>query len=387
MGLEIMHIDMDAFFAAVEQLDNPELMGKPVIVGGVGLNDRGVVSTASYEARKYGVHSAMPVVEARRLCPDGIYLPGRHKRYRELSREIHRIFCRYTPLVEKISIDEAFLDLSGCHRLFGSSLEIGREIKESIREETGLTASVGLASNKFLAKLASDLGKPDGFFVIKEDRIDEILESLPIGKLWGVGKKTEAALKNKGIDSVKKLKKISLVELEAMFGKMGKQLYYLARGIDRRRVEPGNRAKSISHEETFSRNLTDKDKIYASLLEMSEKVSRRMRKNGFKGSTVFVKVRYDDFSTYTRRVTLNNPITGTNILYQTGRGLINKHKLLKRPIRLLGIGIGNLSRNQNIQLSLFSDRLTEEELTKTIDGIKDRFGDNSITRARNLDSP
>lgn len=385
MGLEIMHIDMDAFFASVEQLDNPELRGKPVIVGGVGLNNRGVVSTASYEARKYGVHSAMPIIEARRLCPNGIFLPGRRERYQELSQKIFSIFEHYTPVVEKISIDEAFLDLTGCHRLFGSSVEIGKKIKEDIKRETGLIASVGLAPNKFLAKLASDLDKPDGFFIIKEDKVEEILEALPIGKLWGVGKKTEIILKNKGINNIALLKKLSLEELEAMLGKIGKQLYFLARGIDNRKVEPDNEIKSISHEETYSESLSDKDLILSSLLEMSERVTRRLRKKELRGSTVFVKIRYDDFTTYTRRVTLNNYINNTDELYKIGRRLLEKHNLLKKPLRLLGIGVGNLTTNDRVQLSLFTDRMKEDDLTKTIDLIKDKFGDNSIKRARTID--
>ncbi|MFP4017421.1 MAG: DNA polymerase IV [Halanaerobiales bacterium] len=385
MALEIMHIDMDAFFAAVEQLDNPELKGKPVIVGGIGLDNRGVVSAASYEARKYGVHSAMPMIQARRLCPDGIYLSGRHHRYSEMSRKIFDIFYEFTPLVEGISIDEAFLDLTGCHRLFGDSIEIGKKIKDQIQERLGLTASVGLAPNKFLAKLASGMDKPDGFFIIPEDRISEILEPLPVGKIWGVGKKTEEALKKKGLDTIAKIKKLSINELEAMFGKMGFQLYHLARGIDNRSVEVDNQIKSISHEETFQEDLTDKNQILSSLLRMSSKVSRRLRKKGLEGNTIYIKVRYGDFTTYTRRITVSIATNDTDKIYRTGLRLLEREELLNKPVRLLGIGVSNLYEENRKQLSLFNDNIKADKLTKTIDGLKDKFGDNSVFRARNLD--
>src|SRR5690554_2393649 len=265
MALNIMHVDMDAFYAAVEQMDKPELKGKPVIVGGVSLSNRGVVSTASYEARKYGVHSAMPIVEAKRLCPDAVFLPGRHERYSEVSRQIFEIFYQYTPLVEQISIDEAFLDLTGCSRLFGDSIQIGRRIKEDIYNKFGLTASIGLARNKFLAKLASDMEKPDGFFVIEDKDIDRILEPLDVNKIWGVGKKTAEILRSRGIDTIGRLKTLPLEELENLLGKNGIRLYYLSRGIDNRRVEVDNPVKSISHEEIFAENISDKNAILSSL--------------------------------------------------------------------------------------------------------------------------
>ncbi len=385
MALEIMHIDMDAFFAAVEQLDNPELKGKAVIIGGVGLNNRGVVSTASYEARKYGVHSAMPIVEARRLCPKGIYLPGRHQRYSEVSRKIFDIFHDYTPLVEGISIDEAFLDITGCHRLFGDSMTIGKKIKKDIQERLGLTASVGLAYNKFLAKLASGMDKPDGFFIINKDSVDEILEPLSVSKIWGVGKKTEEILKKRGINKIADLKKLSLNELEATFGKMGTQLYYLSRGIDNRNVEVGSEIKSISHEETFQEDINDRNQILSCLLRMSSKVSRRLRQHGFDGNTIFIKVRYGDFTTYTRRLTIFSSTNDTDEIYKTGIRLLERENLLRKPIRLLGIGVSNISKESPKQLSLFNDKIKEDKLSKTIDGLKDKFGNGSVMRARNLD--
>ncbi|ACL69655.1 DNA polymerase IV [Halothermothrix orenii] len=384
MELDIMHVDMDAFFASVEQLDNPEFRRKPVIVGGIDLENRGVVSTASYEARKYGVKSAMSVVEARRLCPEGIFVKGRHSRYREISEKIFRIFNTYTPLVEKVSIDEAFLDLTGCHRLFGSSVEIGKKIKNKIKEQLGLTASIGLSYNKFLAKLASGMDKPDGFFIIDDNNVDKILNKLCVGEVWGIGKKTEQLLLSKGIKTVGMLRHLSKSDLKGILGKQGLQLYYLARGIDDRHVEPGSDIKSISHEETFSDDLIDPDEVMSHLMNMSERVARRLRKNCLKGSTVFIKVRYNNRVTLTRRTTIKEYVDDTDSIYRTGLLLIKKHNLLSKPIRLLGIGMANLTDNNGIQLSLFTDRVRKKRLTSTIDKIKDRYGEKSITRGRNL---
>ncbi|MFW6281851.1 MAG: DNA polymerase IV [bacterium] len=384
MELEIMHIDMDAFFAAVEQRDNPELKGKPVIVGGVSLSNRGVVSTASYEARKYGVHSAMPIKQAKRLCPEGIYLPGRHNKYKEVSKNIFEIFHKYTPLVEGISIDEAFLNLKGCHRLFGDSIEIGNRIKNDIQEKLGLIASVGLSKNKFLAKLASGMDKPDGFFIISESKINDILEPLPVNKIWGVGKKTNELLEKMGIKSIEELKKINLEELEVTFGKMGKQLYYLSRGIDNRKLVVDREIKSISHEETYNENIIDRNKILSSLMNISAKVSRRLRKKGFAGNTIFIKVRYGDFTTYTRRFTFKIPTNDTDFIYKKGLALLENNNLLNRPIRLLGLGVSNISKEKREQLSLFTDKIKKDEINETIDTLKDRFGDSSIVRARKL---
>ncbi|NLJ84477.1 MAG: DNA polymerase IV [Halanaerobiaceae bacterium] len=385
MALNIMHVDMDAFYAAVEQMDKPELKGKPVIVGGVSLSNRGVVSTASYEARKYGVHSAMPIVEAKRLCPDAVFLPGRHERYSEVSRQIFEIFYQYTPLVEQISIDEAFLDLTGCSRLFGDSIQIGRRIKEDIYNKFGLTASIGLARNKFLAKLASDMEKPDGFFVIEDKDIDRILEPLDVNKIWGVGKKTAEILRSRGIDTIGRLKTLPLEELENLLGKNGIRLYYLSRGIDNRKVEVDNPVKSISHEETFAENISDKNAILSSLLRMSSKVSRRLRKAGLIGNTIDVKIRYGDFTTYTRSISIAVGTNNTDVIYQKAIYLLEKNKLLNQPVRLLGVGVSNLSPEGPEQLSLFENNQKTDDLTKTIDFIRDKFGETSLIRARNLD--
>ena len=382
--VNIMHVDMDAFFASVEILDNPELEGKPVIVGGANSSNRGVVSTASYEARKYGVHSAMPIVKAKKLCPHAIYLPGRMKRYEELSKKIHKIFQQYTPLVEKISIDEAFLDLSGCHKLFGSSEKIGKKIKHRIKDEIGLIASVGISKNKFLSKLASTVDKPDGFKIIYHNEVDEFLEKLSISKLWGVGQKTEKILKEQGINTVAMLKTMPKTELEEQFGKLGIKLYNLARGIDKRKVLPAEDSKSISQEETFSKNLSNKLDIFSVLMGMCEKVSERLHKENLKGKTIFIKIIYPDFSTYSRRKTLNQYTNNTEKIYKTAKELLMKNNLLSKPIRLLGVGAANLSQKNKKQLSLFEKDKKSELLDKTITDIKNKFGNKSLRRGIDL---
>ena len=382
--VNIMHVDMDAFYASVEIMDNPELKGKPVIVGGVDMNNRGVVSTASYEARKYGVHSAMPIYKAKKLCPNGVYISGRMERYKELSLEIHKIFHKYTPKVEKISIDEAFLDLKGCHKLFGSSEKIGKKIKNEIKEQVGLTASVGISKNKFLAKLASTIDKPDGFKIIYEDEVDDFLNDLPIGMLWRVGDKTEEFLHAQGIKTIGMLKKFPKYELENQFGKLGLKLYRLARGKDNREVISEEEIKSISQEETFLENLTSKLDILSALMGMTEKVSERLHNKDLKGKTVFIKVRYSDFKTYTRRKTIKNHINSTDLIYDIAKKLLINNKLLNKPIRLLGIGVSNLSPDKEQQLSLFEKNIKKEKLDETIFEIKDKFGSKSLRRGIDL---
>ena len=382
MALDIIHVDMDAFYAAVEQKDNPELQGKPVIIGGTGLGDRGVVSTASYAARQYGVHSAMPIKEARKLCPDAVFLPGRMERYQEISQCIFEIMSRFTPRIEKISIDEAFLDVKGCHRLFGPSRKIGKKIKTSIKQELDLVASIGLAPNKFLAKLASDLEKPDGFKVIREDEIAEILDPLPVDKIWGVGEKTEEILQNQGMQTIGDIKQFSEQELTSLLGQFGHQLYKLARGHDDRAVQVSEECKSISHETTFRRDLQDSEKIFSVLMALSDKVGRRLRKKSLCGKTVFIKIRYGDFTTLTRQTTSPQAFYDTKTIYEQGKKLIQNHGLLDKPVRLLGIGVSSLIARHHLQLSLFSDQ--DGAVAETVDKIKDQFGEKSIVRANQL---
>ena len=291
----IIHVDMDAYYASVEILDNPEFRGKPVVVGGT--SDRSVVSAASYEARKYGIHSAMATVKARRLCPHAIFLPVRMSRYREISQMIMDIFHRFTPLVEPISLDEAFLDVTGSSNLFGEGPIIAREIKRLIAEETGLTASAGVAASKLVAKIASDLHKPDGLTVVEAGREREFLASLPISKLWGAGGKTIESLALLNVESIGDLAVLPPAILTSKFGKHGRHLHLAANGIDDRPVVPIREAKSIGHEETFSEDLTDLVVIKRELLELATKVGERLRRYELRGQTITVKVKFHDFST------------------------------------------------------------------------------------------
>jgi len=378
---KIIHIDMDAFYASVEQRDNPSLKGLPVIVGGEA-EKRGVVSAASYEARAYGVHSAMPTSQAKRLCPRGVFLPVRISRYREISEQIFRILIEYTPLVEPLSLDESFLDVSASEKLFGPALEIAKEIKRRIRHTTGLTASAGVAPNKFLAKIASDLKKPDGLVEIKPEKVREFLQDLPISKLWGVGRFTEKVLREMGILSVGQLAAYPLTVVEKKLGKFGWELAALARGEDDRPVIPRSEAKSISQEETFTPDLQVLQKMRKILLDQSERVGWELRKQKLKGRTVHLKVRYPDFSLITRSTTLSTPTDLGIEIYQTVIKLLDKTRALQKGARLLGVGISNLHRHGPEQLSLFdSNRKKIERSTEVVDRILDKFGSDSIKRA------
>lgn len=380
--LHILHADMDAFFSAVEQRENPELKGKAVIVGGVNLSNRGVVSTASYEARKYGVHSAMSIAQAKKLCPDGIYIPARHDLYKEASEEIFSVLKKYTPLVEKLSIDEAFLDVKGCERLYGDPVEIAQKIKKEVKEKTKLTISIGVSVNKFLAKLASDYDKPDGLTVIKNDDVKSFMRNLDIDKIWGVGEVFASKLAEENIYKASDIWSYSLEELKDKFGKAGVKLFFLSRGMDKREVKSQTEIKSISHEETFADNIADQEILFAHLFKMSEKVSFRLHSNSLKGTTVFIKVRYSDFNTYSRQKSLKVAVNSSEEIYQTAKKLLNQNKLLNKPLRLLGVGVSNLCQEGKEQLNLFAD--TDDQLDQTIDDLKRRYGFNKISRARKL---
>ncbi|RCW62073.1 DNA polymerase IV [Halanaerobium sp. ST460_2HS_T2] len=381
--LHILHADMDAFFSAVEQRENPELQKKPVIVGGVSLSNRGVVSTASYEARKFGVHSAMPIAKAKKLCPAGIYLPARHGLYKKVSGEIFAILKKYTPLVEKLSIDEAFLDVKGCERLYGDSIEIAEKIKAEVKQKTDLTISIGVSINKFLAKLASDYDKPDGLTVIRKKDIKEFMRNLDIDKIWGVGDVFAAKLAEKKIYKASDIWPYSLEELKKSYGKAGVKLFFLSRGIDNRDVKSQNEIKSVSHEETFGENISDRDKLFAYLFKMSEKVSFRLHSNSIKGATIFIKVRYSDFSTYSRQQSLKVAVNSSEEIYQRAKNLLIQNNLLDKPLRLLGIGVSNLCLEGQEQLNLFAEA-NEDQLDQTIDELKRKYGFNKISRARKL---
>jgi DNA polymerase IV len=383
---KIIHIDMDAFYASVEQRDHPEFKGKPVIVGG-DAGKRGVVSAASYEARVFGVHSAMPTSQAKRLCPQGVFLPVRMHRYREVSEEISRILMDYTPLIEPLSLDESFLDVTGSESLFGSALEIAREMKKRIFNLTRLTASAGVAPNKFLAKIASDLKKPDGLVEIKLEEVEGFLRDLPISKLWGVGKTTEEVLQTMGIWRVGQLASYPPQLIEAKLGKWGVDLVHLAKGEDDRPVIPCSEAKSISQEETFTPDLGDWATMKKILLDQAEHVGWELRRQRLKGATVQLKVRYPDFSLITRRVTLPLPTDQGIEIYEIAAKLLEKTEALRKKARLLGVGVSNLRRQEDPeQLPLFDPRRQKlERSTAAMDRIWSRFGSQAIRRASLLD--
>jgi DNA polymerase-4 len=386
MTRKIIHIDMDAFYASVEQHDNPALQGLPVIVGG-DPGRRGVVSAASYEARAYGVHSAMPSSQARRLCPQGVFLPVRMHRYREVSDQVFHILREYTPLVEPLSLDESFLDVTGCERLFGTALRIAMEVKSRIREATGLTASAGLAPNKFLAKIASDYKKPDGLVEVKPEEVQVFLRDLPISKLWGVGKSTEEVLKGMGILKVGQLAVFPAEKIEKKLGKFGLELIALARGEDDRPVSPESEAKSISQEETFTPDLVHLEQMKKVLLEQAEQVGWELRKQKLKGSTVTVKVRYPDFTLATRSQTLSSPTDQGIEIYRTALKLLFRTEALQRRARLLGVGISHLIHRDGPEQYLLFDSggKKAERSIQAMDRIWERFGPKAIKRASLLD--
>jgi len=383
---KILHIDMDAFYASIEQRDNPALKGQPVIVGG-DAEKRGVVSAASYEARAFGVHSAMPASQARRLCPQGVFLPVRMKRYREVSGQIFEVFQGYTPLIEPLSLDESFLDVTGCESLFGPAPEMAREIKRKILVRTGLTASAGIAPNKFLAKIASDWRKPDGLVEIKPDEVGAFLENLPISKLWGVGKSTEEILKGMGILRAGQLAQYPPEGIGKKLGKFGLELLALARGEDNRPVVPHEEAKSLSQEQTFTPDLQDRQVMEQVLLDQAEQVGWELRKQKLKGQTVHLKVRYPDFILITRSQTLSLPTDAGMEIYRTAVKLLEKTEVRSRKARLLGVGVSNLRhRDTPLQRGLFdSYREKEEKSLEAVDKIWNKFGPEAIKRASLLE--
>ena len=382
----IIHVDMDAFYASVEVRDHPELAGRPVIVGGTA-ESRGVVAAANYEARRYGVHSAMSASRAVKLCPEAIILPVRMAYYAEVSRAIRAIFHRFTPLVEPLSLDEAFLDCRASESLFGPSAHIGRRIKQAVLEELGLVASVGVAPNKFLAKLASDLDKPDGFVVVQPHAVQSFLDPLPVQRLWGVGRVAAARLSRLGIRTVEQLRGSSLEVLEELFGRGGSHLWRLSRGMDERPVVPDHAAKSISHESTFATDIIDREVLRARLLELTEQVSRRLRRLGLEARTVQVKLRCSDFQTITRAQTLSSPTDMTQEIWQVADRLMKAGLgSAPTPLRLVGVGVNGLEQQEPRQASLFEDesRIRGRRLDAAMDDINSRFGRSTLRRATEL---
>ncbi len=379
---KIIHVDMDAFYASVEQRDNPELAGRPVIVAGAP-EKRGVVCAASYEARKFGLHSAMPTREAIRLCPHVIILPVRMSYYEEISREIHKIFESFTSEIEPISLDEAFLDVTGSLKLFRSAEEIGREIKRQIKEKLNLIASVGIAPNKFLAKLASGLDKPDGFVVITEEDKQAILDKLDISKIWGIGKKSQQELKAKGIHTIYELRKIPIKALREIFGIQAQEISELARGIDNRPVELYRKVKSISTEQTFAEDIDEREILLSILLHQVEDVAYRLRRANLVAKTVTLKLRYGNFRTITRSESFEYSTNITQILWEHAKRLfLEWHRTDGKALRLLGFGVSGLQKENSGQLRLFVDIQEEKQkrIDEAIDKLKNKFGDNVIKR-------
>ncbi len=385
----ILHVDMDAFYASVEERDRPDLVGKPVIVGGTP-EGRGVVAAANYEARKYGVHSAMPATTALRLCPHAVVLTPRMDHYAQVSHQIREVLGRFTPLLEPLSLDEAFLDVTGSAALFGPATAIGRRIKQQIRDDLKLTASVGIAANKVLAKIASDIGKPDGFVVVEPGTEQAFLDPLPVGRLWGVGRVTGREFERLGIETIGQLRKRSAEILTERFGRHGSHLWQLAHGIDLRPVVPDREAKSISNETTFATDITDMHVLRCWLLQLTEQVAARLRKQELRAATVQIKVRYNDFHTITRARTLPQPTDVTQEIWASAARLLTE-RLPDRPlrIRLLGAGVTGLSAAGPRQGTLFADSEHESHarVDQVVDSIRERFGRDAVNRATNLDYP
>lgn len=377
----IIHVDMDAFFASVEQRDNPDYRGKPVIVGGCG--PRGVVSTASYEARKYGVHSAMSTIQARRRCPQGIFLPADHRRYERVSRQIRQLLAEFSPLVEPLSLDEAFLDVSGMEWLYPNPVDMAKKIKQRIWQEVGLTASAGVAPNKFLAKVASDLKKPDGLVVVHPEEVERFLSPLSVGRLWGVGEVTEKVLIDHGIKTIGQLRAADSKRLEAWLGNAAQDLQQLAHGLDTRPVVPEQEPRSVGNEETYEADVYSRDEIRTNLLGLAVHVAWRLRLLGLTGRTVTVKIRWASFKTITRSRTLPEQTCLDDVIFKTALELTEK-ALSHEGIRLLGITISGLSRG-SMQTSLFGGEADKQMAVATaVDSLRARFGENIVSRGRLL---
>ena len=381
MKRSILHADLDAFYASVEVLDNPSLRGKPVIVGG-DRGERGVVSAASYEARRFGVHSAMPLRTAARLCPQGIFVPVHPERYRELSQAVMAIFASYTPLVEPISLDEAFLDVTASAAVFGDGPTIARQLKQRVLDETRLVVSIGVATNKLCAKVASDLRKPDALVIVPPGGEAEFLAPLPVGRLWGVGPQARAALSEYGVRTIGELAALSDATLRRRFGSHGMDLAARARGIDPSPVVPLHAPKSIGHEHTFTRDTIDRTKLDTTLLDVAESVGSRLRHHALVAGAVQLKLRYEGFETITRQAPLPSQTDAAEPIYAAGRALLDKALAPGRGVRLIGLTAIHLSDAQ--QLTLFDSPPRRDRLARSMDAVRERFGEAAITRARLL---
>ena len=377
----ILHVDLDAFFAAVEQRDRPELRGKPVIVGGGGPNERGVVSAASYEARAFGVHSAMPLRTAGRLCPHGVFLPVDGRKYQRASKEVMAILRRFTDQVQPISIDEAFLDVTGSRQLFGDGAAIATSIKQTVHDEVGLTASVGVASTKLVAKIGSDLRKPDGLVVVPPGEEAAFLAPLPISRLWGVGEKTAAVLRDFGVVTIGDLASLPPAAMERRFGKHGAALVARAHGLDADPVATGDPAKSVGHEHTFGTDTSEREKIERTVLGMADGVAWRLRAAGLKAATITLKLRDTDFVTITRQTTLDTPADLTEPIYEAAIGLLRR-ELHGQRIRLVGVTASNFREREQLAMFAGPEEPRRHQAAEAMDVIRRKYGERAVTRGR-----
>jgi DNA polymerase-4 len=378
---------MDAFYASVEQRDDPSLRGHPVIVGGTG--GRGVVAAASYEVRRYGVHSAMPVREALRRCPEAVCVPPRIGHYAAVSRQIFDVFLEFTPLVQGLSLDEAFLDVTAGTAARGDAERVAIEIKRRVRERTELTASVGVAPNKLVAKIASDLRKPDGLVIVRQEEIRSVLDPLPIRKLFGLGAKTAPKVEALGIHTLGELRTVSAARLRPIFGRYAERVQQRAAGLDDRPVIPDRDEKQISAEETFETDITDHARLRAELLRLADKACSRLRARGLTASCVTVKIRRGDFVTFTRQRHFTPPTQETRVVSAIATGLLDAW-LAGQPrsaLRLLGVGVSELAPTSQLELFTVTQTARNRELDATVDRIRDRFGKVALTTASALDTP
>ena len=379
----ILHIDMDAFYASVEQLDNPELKNKCVIVGGT--SNRGVVSAASYEARQFGIHSAMPIYQAKQKCPHGIFVPPRMGRYKEVSQKVMALLRDFSPLVEPVSIDEAYMDITGCQRLFGEPRETAREIKRQIKQAVQLTCSIGVAPNKFLAKIASDMEKPDGLTLILPNQVSDFIGALPIKKVPGVGKKMHRQLELLSIRTLGDVQRLPEKTLVKHLGKFGRRLGALASGTDHSPVTPHAPHKSISSERTLAADTRDTKLLKRYLLRQSEEVAKQMRKAGVRAKTITIKIKDADFKQVTRRTTIAIPTQSSKTIFRCAEQLMDNFKITKK-IRLIGVGTSGFSSiSASLQMSLFENDVEAkdewEKVDRTLDSISKKFGKDVIGRA------
>jgi len=380
----IMHVDLDAFFVSVEQVLNPGLKGKPVVVGGKP-DRRGVVAAASYEARAFGLHSGMPLGTANRLCPQAIFIEGSFPRYREASRKFMAILADFSPDLEPLGLDEAYLDVTGFESLHGSIRQMATAIKKRVNDELGLNASIGIASGKVVAKVASDLSKPDGLLEIPPGEERSFLSTLSIDKLPGIGEKSEQLLKGLGINTIGQLATLPLSVLKSRFGAHGETLHNHANGIDPRRVEPPGEAKSISRETTFARDTRNSTLLKSTLRYLGERVGSDLRRHGKQARCVSLKLRYADFTTITRQQTLNQPADTDQAIFDTGCNLLEKELArAKQPMRLIGIGVSNLVETSHQANMLDSSTQKLERINATIDRIRNKYGFTAIQTGRTL---